>query len=296
MDRTLITQVRSFNRAVTSRVGALDEKFLSRGRPLGQARLLWEIGPDGCDVRSLRSRLELDSGYVSRLLRALEADGLVTVGPSARDARIRTARLTRRGQTERAVLDRRSDDTAAAILEPLTARQRDRLVEAMATVERLLAASTVQLAECEPDSAPARSCLQRYYAELSQRFGGGFDATDGGAAGDEMLAPPNGLFLVAMLRSEPVGCAGLIVHHDATAEIKRLWVASSTRGLGLGRRLLTALEERAVARGIGTVRLDTNQALDEAINLYRTAGYHEIAPYNDNPYAHHWFEKDLATG
>ena len=78
----MVSQVRSFNRTVTQRIGALNDAFLSRDRPLGQARLLWEIGLDGSDVRRLRSRLDLDSGYLSRLLRALENDGLVVVEPS----------------------------------------------------------------------------------------------------------------------------------------------------------------------------------------------------------------------
>jgi DNA-binding MarR family transcriptional regulator/GNAT superfamily N-acetyltransferase len=285
MDRELIEQARSFNRTVTQRVGALDEGFLARGRPLGQARLLWEIGPDGCDVRVLRSRLELDSGYLSRLLRALEADGLVTVERDGTDGRVRTARLTEGGRAERAVLDRRSDDAAASLLHPLSPRQRVRLVAAMAEVERLLLASAVRIAVSEPDSPDARWCLAQYFAELSRRVEGGFDPAGDGAAG---------MFLVATLRSEPVGCGGLVVDADGPAEIKRLWVASSARGLGLGRRLLTELEDRARARGIHTVRLDTNRALDEAINLYRTAGYRDIDSYNDNPYAHHWFEKHLA--
>src|SRR5947209_15417770 len=97
MDGTLVGRVRQFNRTVTQRVGALDDAYLSRGRPLGQARLLWEIGPHGCEVRSLRARLELDSGYLSRLLRALQADGLVAVDPDGADARVRTARLTPAG-------------------------------------------------------------------------------------------------------------------------------------------------------------------------------------------------------
>src|SRR5215469_1200892 len=97
MDTSMIGQVRRFNRTVTQRIGALDDAFLARGRPLGQARVLWEIGLDGWDVRLLRARLDLDSGYLSRLLRALEDDGLITVEPSGADKRVRTARLTGHG-------------------------------------------------------------------------------------------------------------------------------------------------------------------------------------------------------
>src|SRR5487761_459019 len=128
MDQDMIGEVRRFNRTVTQRIGALDDAFLSRGRPLSQARLLWEIGPDGSDVRLLRSRLDLDSGYLSRLLRSLEQDGLVVVEPNEADGRVRTARPTGRGLAERAELDRRSDAAAAAILRPLSARQRTRLI------------------------------------------------------------------------------------------------------------------------------------------------------------------------
>src|SRR2546430_6926660 len=120
MDAALVDRVRRFHRTVTQRVGALDDAFLSLARPLGQARVLWEIGTEGREVRSLRSRLDLDSGYLSRLLRALEADGLVTVDADDTDARVRTARLTRAGLAERAELDRRSDELAASILHRLS--------------------------------------------------------------------------------------------------------------------------------------------------------------------------------
>src|SRR6185436_13879722 len=125
MDVEMVARVRRFNRTVTQRVGALQDHYLSRERPLGQARVLWEIG-DGSDVRALRSRLELDSGYLSRILRSLESDGLVVVAPHEADARIRTVRLTGAGRAERTLLDGRSDQLAHDILAPLDARQQQR--------------------------------------------------------------------------------------------------------------------------------------------------------------------------
>jgi DNA-binding MarR family transcriptional regulator/GNAT superfamily N-acetyltransferase len=296
MEPDMIGQVRSFNRTVTQRAGALSDAFLSRGRPLGQARVLWEIGPAGRDVRLLRSRLDLDSGYLSRLLRSLENDGLVAVEQSQADGRVRTARLTARGRAERAELDRRSDEVATSILEPLSARQRIRLVAAMAEVERLLVASTVQVTACDPRHPHARACFQAYFSELSHRFDAGFDPARSISAGDGELTPPAGLLLVATLHGEPAGCGALKFHGDAPAEIKRMWVAPAARGLGLGRRLLTDLEAQAVARGVRILRLETNRALGEAIGLYRAAGYREVAAFNDEPYAHHWFEKTLDPG
>src|SRR5438270_8097533 len=128
MSGAMVDQVRRFNRVVTERVGALNDHFLGRARPLGEARLLWEIGLDGCEVRLLRSRLGLDSGYLSRLLRSLETAGLVKVSASSADGRIRLARLTGAGRRERSMLDERSDALAQSLLAPLTSGQQERLV------------------------------------------------------------------------------------------------------------------------------------------------------------------------
>jgi DNA-binding MarR family transcriptional regulator/GNAT superfamily N-acetyltransferase len=288
-----IADVRRFNRTVTQRIGALNDTYMSRDRPLGQARVLWEIGPDGCDLRALRSRLDLDSGYLSRLLRVLENDGLVEVDQSDGDGRVRTARLTKKGRAEREVLDQRSDDLAASILEPLSDRQRTRLITAMAEVERLLIASTVQVGSVDPRHPDARFCVQAYFDELAERFDGGFDHARTISAGVDELTPPAGLLLVAALHSQPVGCGALKFHDDEPAEVKRMWVSRDVRGLGLGRRLLTELEKQASARGVGVLRLETNRNLVEAIAMYRAAGYREVAAFNSEPYAHHWFEKDL---
>ena len=292
MDEAMVRQVRSFNRTVTQRIGVLSDGFLARERPLGQARLLWEIGPDGCDVRQLRSRLDLDSGYLSRLLRALESDGLAMVEPSGADGRVRSVRLTAAGLAERAVLDERSDAAAALILSRLNPRQRARLAAAMAETEPLLTASAVELAERDPVHPDAQSCLRAYFGEIAGRFDGGFDPARSPVR-EEQLTPPAGLFLVATLHGEPVGCGGIKFPAGAPAYIKRMWVCPAVRGLGVGRRLLAELEGGAAARRLPAIQLETNRALPEAIALYRSAGYREVPPFNDEPYAHHWFEKSL---
>ena len=289
----LTDEVRSFNRIVTQRIRALDDHYLGRDRPLGQDRVLWEIGTEGCEVRALRSRLDLDAGHLSRLLRALEVAGLVVTEPSAADARIRVARLTTAGLRERALLDERSDDLAESILAPLDPAQRNELVEAMRTVRRLLTTATIEIRPVDPDGADARSCVRAYFAELDRRSESGFDATAGISAEPHEVTPPAGLFLVAYLRGEPVGC-GAVKHHPGEAsEIKRMWVAEPARGLGIARRLLAELEKEAVASGAGTAHLETNKTLVEAIALYRSAGYVEVPAFNDEPFAHHWFEKRL---
>ena len=286
--------IRLFNREVAERIGALTDHFLGRDRPMGEARILWEIGPQGADVRELRARLSLDSGYTSRVLRSLERQGLITVGPGQHDRRVRRVQLTRAGIAERAALDRRSDDVALRILGPLTAGQRTRLVTAMAEVERLLLGSAVGIAVEDAGSADAQWCLAQYFAELDARFETGFDASRSLSADAPELTPPAGAFLVARLHGRPVGCGAVKFHASAPAELKRMWVAPEARGIGIGRRILVELERLARDHGASIVRLETNRALGEAIELYRGSGFREVSAFNDEPYAHHWFEKHLA--
>jgi DNA-binding MarR family transcriptional regulator/GNAT superfamily N-acetyltransferase len=292
-----VARVRSFNRTVTQRVGALSDHFLSTARPLAVSRLLWEIGTEGGEVVMLRSRLGVDSGQMSRMLRSLETDGLVTVTPSGADARVRVARLTEKGLAERAILDERSDELAASILGPLDPEQRAELVTAMRTVERLIATSMVELRAVDAAEPDAQRCLRAYVAELNRRAPDrGFDPTKGSTAEPYEVRPPLGAFVVAYLRGEPIGCGGVKHHPGDVTDIKRMWIAESARGLGLGRRLLAHLEGLARERGSREVRLETGDVLTEAIALYRSAGYVEVAPFNDEPFADRWFAKRLPAG
>jgi DNA-binding MarR family transcriptional regulator/GNAT superfamily N-acetyltransferase len=289
-----IAAVRRFNRTVTQRVGALDDRFLARERPLATSRLLWEIGTEGGEVVMLRARLGVDSGQMSRMLRALEADGLVTMTPSDADGRVRVARLTGEGLAERAVLDERSDELAAAILAPLDAARRAELVAAMRTVERLVTRSLVELRPVDPETPDAQRCLRAYVAELNRRAPErGFDPRTGATAEPHEVRPPHGAFVVAYLRGEAIGCGAVKHHPGDVSDIKRMWVAESARGLGLGRRLLEHLERLARAHGSRQARLETSDVLPEAIALYRSAGYAEVAPFNDEPFADRWFAKPL---
>ncbi|GLW27695.1 GNAT family N-acetyltransferase [Actinoplanes regularis] len=164
-----------------------------------------------------------------------------------------------------------------------------------AQVDRLRIAATVTLDDVDPDHPDAQHCLRSYFTELQERFETGFDPARSLLPDAGELRPPHGLFLVARLRGEPVGCAGLKLPVDAPAEVKRMWVAPQARGLGLGRRFLTELETRAARRGFDTLRLDTNKALSAAIGLYGSYGFQEVTAFNDEPYAHHWFEKRITA-
>jgi DNA-binding MarR family transcriptional regulator/GNAT superfamily N-acetyltransferase len=293
MSTQQIDGVRRFNRLVTLRAGALDDHFLGRERPLGASRVLYEIGSTGADLRDLRRRLGLDAGYASRLIASLAREGLIRLERAAGDRRVRTARLTPAGRREVQEMNRRSDRAAARLLETLPAPQRAQLVAAMSEVHRLLRLAGFRIDRVSPAEAGARHCVARYFEELGRRFEAGFDPDTSLPADDGDLMPPAGAFLVGSIDGEPVACGAVKTIAPGMGSLKRMWVADDVRGLGIGRRMLEALEAEARTLGMATLRLETNRALAEAITLYRKAGYREVPRFNDDPYAHHWFEKRL---
>ena len=165
----------------------------------------------------------------------------------------------------------------------------------MTQVEQLLRASMITFGVEPPSTADARWCFDRYFAELNSRFDGGFDSGLSNSAYPEELTPPSGLLILGRLQGRPVGCGALKFHRKEPAELKRMWIAESARGLGVGRRLLAELERHARNAGVRVLRLETNRALCEAIRLYRRSGYIEVEAFNAEPYAHHWFEKQLVV-
>ncbi|MEU4622653.1 MarR family winged helix-turn-helix transcriptional regulator [Actinoplanes sp. NPDC023801] len=285
MHADAIDRIRDFNRFYTQRLGLLSDRYLGLDRPLGHSRLLWEIG-DRAAVRDLREHLGLDSGYLSRLLRALEQQGLIRVVPHPDDARGRVAELTGAGRRERAALDERSRDGVAALVAGLDPEQRAELVEAQERVRRLLRLASITIGPVPARDPAAWRCLRRYATELAGRFPEGYD--------EATLTTPeelDGTLLLAREQDRPAGCGAWVRLSPGVAEIRHLWVAGEARGLGLGRLLLRGLEADAAAHGVTTVRLGTHRVLTEALALYRAAGYHEIDGYGSSPYNQMCFEK-----
>ena len=307
-----VTVVRRFNRSYTQRIGVLEDSFLGMGMPLGPARLLFEIGAGEAGsgelgsgelgsgdigsgpatAQALRERLGLDSGYLSRLLRTLQNDGLIEVVPDQTDGRRRRVTLTGKGRDRWTELERRSDERARLLIEPLTDRQRQRLAAALAEADLLVRAATVTFEPVSPSAPAAQDAVGRYFAEIGRRFG--FDPAGEPDKDAKHLVPPDGLFVVAVCDGMPVACGGVQTIAPGVGELKRMWVHDEWRGAGLGSRLLRHLEEQAHEMGHGTLRLDTNRALGEAIGMYLSAGYVAIERYNDNPWATDFFEKSLA--
>jgi DNA-binding MarR family transcriptional regulator/N-acetylglutamate synthase-like GNAT family acetyltransferase len=288
--------LRRFNRTYTQRIGVLEESFLGTGRPLAVSRLLFEIGTaEGITARDLRERLDLDSGHLSRMLRRLEAEGLVSTRPDPTDQRRRVVLLTDAGRAARRELDDRSEELASRIVAPLTDRQRKRLTEALATADLLVRAATVRLREVPPDDAGARHALGRYLAEIDERFPTGYRIERPVAT----AAQPGSTYVLATSDGEPVAYGGIRpapAVDERAVEIKRMWVHPDWRGAGLGSRMLRHLEALAVEHDAQRIVLDTNEVLAEAIAMYERSGYSQVERYpGSDPHATHFFEK-VVTG
>lgn len=295
METKHVSSLRRFNRYFTRRIGALDDHYLGQDRPLAEARMLFEIGEaggGGASLRELRTRLGLDAGYLSRMVKSLEGQGLVRVGVHAEDSRVRVAELTSAGRAEFAEQNRRSDALAEGLLRGLSAEQRGQLTGALRAAQRLLRLAAIRVEVVDGDSADGRACLDAYAADIDSRFPEGYDPAT--LVLPHEVSGDAGALLVAYEEGRPVACGALRTLEPGVGEIKHVWVHPEARRLGLARRLLDALEQRAAERGFDVVRLDTHASLTEAQAMYRACGYTEIPRYNDDVYASHFFEKQLA--
>jgi DNA-binding MarR family transcriptional regulator/GNAT superfamily N-acetyltransferase len=287
-----VAELRGFSRWYAQQVGLLDESYLDAGRPYGASRVLFEVDAAGSRVADLRRGLALDSGYLSRLLRRLEREGLVTLARDPADGRQRVVHLTDAGRREQQRLEERSEALAQRQLAGLPPRRRAEVATALGTAMRLLRAGGAVFEEVDPAGPEARAALDRYYAELDARFPTGFDPGDPSASAAG-LRPPAGVFLLVRVEGEVVGCGGVQRVDDGTGEVKRMWIDPAWRGAGLARRLLDRLEEAARDLGRSRVVLDTNDTLTDAIALYESSGYRSVPRYNANPFAQRWYAKDL---
>ncbi|WP_114285734.1 bifunctional helix-turn-helix transcriptional regulator/GNAT family N-acetyltransferase [Candidatus Halocynthiibacter alkanivorans] len=291
MNQDQINRFRNFSRSVAVEVGALEDSFLNRGRPLGSARVLNAIGLGHENVSDLRTYLKLDTGLLSRLLRGLETEGLIETKPNPVDRRSRITKLTPKGDQEFDVYETLSNERAANILD--RHKNARHLLDAMDVVTIALSREDITFEEVQYTSEIVAKCLSAFAAELSKRLNSGFDLENSGDPELSQMQHPHGTFVVAKLGDMPLGCVGIKGNGTSVAEVKRMWIAPAARGLGLARRLMVTAEDAARALSITTLRLDTNRILFEAVSLYQNMGWLEIDRFNDDPYPDIFFEKKL---
>jgi len=273
-----VDAVRRFNRFYTRRVGALRAGLLGSEYPLPEARLLYEIGHRReCTASELAADLDLDAGYLSRLLQSLKRRGLLSARRSAQDGRASVLSLAAKGRKAYALLDSRSRDEVSAMLRELPGGERERLVGAMRTVENLLEkkAPSVTLRAHRPGDIGW--VVQRHGALYAAEYGWDerFEALVAGIAANfiNQLDPQRERCWIAEADGEPLGCVFLVQQTNATAKLRLLLVEPRARGLGLGRRLVRECIAFAREKGYRKLVLWTQANLAAARGIYKAEGF-----------------------
>lgn len=305
-----VAAVRRFNRFYTRRIGVLGEGHLQSPFSLAEVRVMYELAhrPDPT-AAEIGRELALDPGYLSRMLRGFEGQGLVERAPSPSDARQQFVRLTEHGRATFAELNARANGDIAALLHPLADAERTRLMEALETVEALLGG----FSEPEPPVVlrPPRSgdygwVVQRHGVLYAREYG--WDERFEALIGEVIAGFVRGFdpawerCWIAERGGQNVGCVFVVKKSDTVAQLRLLLVEPSARGLGIGRRLVQACTVFAREKGYQSIVLWTNSVLSAARHVYQAEGYRLTAEETHNSFGPdlvgQYWELDLtgATG
>ena len=289
-----VRAVREFNRVYTNLIGLLRGGYLDSPYSLTEARVLFELAQDGpCEISALRRLVDIDAGYLSRILARFEADGLVTRERSTADARRRVITLTAAGQQAFRVLDQRSAEQIGTLLGRLTEAEQQRLIEAMATIREVAGrrgrpAAFVLRA---PRPGDLGWVVQRNAALYAQEYGwdSSYEALvariiAGFAERDDRREAA----WIAELGGAPAGCVFCMRESDSVARLRLLLVEPQARGLGLGERLVAECLAFARRTGYTEIVLWTNDVLAAARRIYQRAGFELVESGR-----HHSFGHDL---
>lgn len=276
-----IAAVRAFNRFYTRRLGMLGSGLLGTTHPLPQARVLYELGQRPVTaVGDLRKRLDLDAGYLSRLLAGLESSGLLDRRPSPTDARRQEVRLTAVGMQEFAQLDARSIAEIQELLERLSDADQRRLLAAMHAIEDAWDGTPRPRARAFTLRAPRAGdmgwVIQRHGAlyEAEYGFDQSFEALVATIVAEYMQRDDDReRAWIADVAGEQVGCVFCMRQDDHTAKLRLLLVEPDARGMGVGARLVEQCVQFAEQAGYTSMTLWTQTVLEDAQRLYRRAGF-----------------------
>jgi DNA-binding MarR family transcriptional regulator/GNAT superfamily N-acetyltransferase len=291
-----VAAVRAFNRFYTGRIGVLGEGFLRTPHSLTEARVLYELGHrDVVEVAELRRRMEIDAGYLSRLLSRLEEQGLVARERSQDDGRRQRVRLTADGAAAAAELDRRSVAEIGALLDGLGEERQRRLVTAMRVIGEVLDdadSSDAALVLRAPHPGDYGWIVHRHGAQYAEEYGWDetFEALVARIVADhaEHHDPRREATWIAEVDGAPVGCVLCVREDDSTAKLRLLLVDPRARGRGIGARLIDECLRFARRAGYERIVLWTNDVLHDARRLYERAGFELVESGR-----HHAFGHDL---
>ncbi|RFP26416.1 MarR family transcriptional regulator [Duganella sp. BJB488] len=275
--------VRQFNRYYTVHLGLLRGRYLDTDYSLSEGRIMYELSlSPGCTANHLRTKLDLDAGYMSRLLRSLGERGLVHGERSPQDKRATLLSLTDAGQTVIADINHRASAETVRMLGQLGATQRAELLDAMRKVQHILstpATRVIRATAAELDDA--RHLLHEYFDVINVVLRDDDDAIRA------FLNDASSAMWIAYVDGEAAACVAMrpLQEVAGATECKRLYVADRFRRRGLAEALMQALESHAAQAGYNAVYLDTKDDLHAAIRLYDQLGYERCERYNDNPQA-----------
>jgi DNA-binding MarR family transcriptional regulator/GNAT superfamily N-acetyltransferase len=297
-----VQAVRHFNRFYTRAIGTLEAHLLGSSFTLAEARVLYELSRNEYSTATqIAAKLDMDAAYLSRMLAVFAKKKLIVREESSADARQYLVKLTKSGKKEFSALNQKSAAEVTALLQPLNATDREKVVEAMATLERLLSGESIAPPSVSPIILrPHRPgdmgwVVQRHGSLYAQEYGWDerFEALAARIVADfvEHFDARRERCWIAERNDQPAGCVFLVKHPEApesVAKLRMLLVEPSARGFGIGRRLVKECTLFARAVGYQKIELWTNSVLDAARHLYQQAGYQLIKQE-----AHHSFGKDL---
>lgn len=290
-----IGAVREFNRFYTARLGLLRRRHLDGRFSLTESRILYEIGSNPkMTASTLCGTLELDAGYISRLLSSLTKRKLIRQAASGEDRREKLLTLTAVGEKAVARLDEQSTMQIRSILANVNAADREALVTSLTKARSILSGqqkSPIQIVRLQAANDDALSILQEYYeaVHVVQR--------DKPETIQKIIDTPRSGIWLAYLADEVVGCVVLrkLATIPQASECKRLYVRPSARGNRIADKLLDAQEAFARSQGVEWIYLDSYNDLKTAIALYEKRGYQRCERYNDNPQATLFMQKHIVS-
>jgi DNA-binding MarR family transcriptional regulator/N-acetylglutamate synthase-like GNAT family acetyltransferase len=294
-DETVVAAVRGFNRFYTNVIGLLRGKYLDTPYSLTEARLLFELTQrDASEVTDLRRTVDIDAGYLSRILARFEADGLISRERSAADGRRQVIRLTGTGRAAVARLDARSAEQTSSMLADVRDEDRRRLLEAMRMITEILTEPPHPRGYLlrEPRAGDMGWVVQRNAAVYAEEFGwdASYEALVARIVADYLdnRDPEAEAAWIAEVDGTRAGCVFCVRENDTTARLRLLLVEPWARGLGIGSRLVDEVLRFARRAGYSQITLWTNDVLADARRVYQRAGF-----TLDDESRHHSFGHDL---
>jgi DNA-binding MarR family transcriptional regulator/N-acetylglutamate synthase-like GNAT family acetyltransferase len=295
MEKELTSKLRDFNRFYTNILGVVNNHILESNYSLIEARIIYETGRQKViTAREIMERLQMDEGYLSRIVAKFVKQDVLLKEQSKKDKRVFTIGLTNKGRQVLSNIDLQSDKQVEGLISHLSPKDREKLVELLVEAKQLLTKSDAQndlpianidfkIAETDHDFEEARNLFKEYAASLDFDLGFQDFKKELETINKQYHAPKGALLLCFDKEKNVIGCAGVRELSEGIAELKRLYVKPEFRSFKIGKKLLTIAIETAKKMGYHYIRLDTVPGQEKAQGLYYHLGFYKIESYRYSP-------------